>query len=112
MGLLSRTFDVVSVTLTNALASTEAIPFGRFAGGSFEIPAGYNSTSLTVYGASSSGTDPYLPLYDESGNAITITIAASRVVNLPTQVYGCAHLKFVTNNALDNSTAVNLIRKG
>lgn len=109
---ITRSFDVVSVTLTNSLATTASIPFGHFAGGSFEIPAGYNSTTLTVYAASSEAVDPYLPLYDASGAAVTLTVAASRVVNLPTACYGCNHLKFVTDSALDNSTAVNLIRKG
>ena len=94
-----------TVTLTNSLATTEALELNGVTSLQVSLPAGYVSTTLTVYSFCPIVGD-YLALRDSTNTAVVMTVAASRCQTAPAAVLGCDWVKFVTNSASDNAVAV------
>jgi len=109
MSSQTRQPNEITVTLTNSLATTPAVPCHDYAGGHLLIPAAYSSTTITAYVCSTaSGT--FLPLYDTDGAAVALTVAASRAYDLPVALFAAHWLKLVTN-ADDSTRSVTLCQK-
>ncbi|TXH44317.1 MAG: hypothetical protein E6Q97_32800 [Desulfurellales bacterium] len=111
MTLIGRRSDTISSqALTNSLGTTPVIPFAGMAGGVVLIPASYVSTSIDVYCCDASdGT--FLRLYKSDGTAVSLTVAASRAVELPSACFGSRLLKFVTSGN-DSARPVTFMLKG
>jgi hypothetical protein len=96
-----------SVHVDTVPADADEIDMSRLAGGSVSVPVGSALTSLTIYGATGVG-GTYAALYDQDGNAVSLTVAASRHVELPSEVYACGSIKLVG----DADGTVDLVLKG
>ena len=106
MQYITRHSDVSSITLDSVLVDTPEINMKDFAGGSVSIPAGSTITTLTYYGCHTQG-GTHLVLLDSDGVAVTQTVAASRVIDMPAAVFGLPYLKIVSNA----DGAVSICRK-
>ena len=99
-----------AVVLTNVIGTTPAIDMRRWAFGQLHIAAGATSQDVAVYTCDTeAGT--YLPLYDSSGTAVTISVVASRAYELSTAICGCAFIKFLQATSSD-ATPVAIVLKG
>jgi len=94
--------DSVTIDTVANIANCTAIDMRNYAGGSVALPAGSSVTTITWYGCHTvAGT--YLPLYDSDAAAVTTTVAASRITDLPTATFGAPFLK-LTGNAAGTGT--------
>jgi len=88
--------DAETVSLTTSETTTPVIDKRGFAGGSVQVPAGSSITTLTFYG-DHDGSDTFGALYDNLGAAVTLTVAASRVTQLPDALFGVPYIKIVAD---------------
>jgi hypothetical protein len=90
---------------TLVIGATEGASVGldvRAAAG-LQMITGAETGTLTVYAFDQlEGT--YLPLVDADGNAVTITIAADTVYDLPEALFSCHFVKFVTDGVAFTAT--------
>ena len=91
-----RHVDVLSLTLDSTLVDTPEIDMRDFAGGSIQLPTGSSITTLTYYGCHTKG-GTHVALLDADGVAVTQTVAAVRIVDLPAAIFGLPFLKILTN---------------
>lgn len=90
--------DIAEVTVSDAVAGSEAIVYGPYASGMVYIPAGSSITTLTWYAcATKDGT--YLPAEDAASGAVTQTVAASQAHPIPVALLGCRFIKAEGNAA-------------
>ena len=87
-----------SVTVSTSESGSDAILKERLAGGSIKIPTGSSITSLTFYGAFQ-GTDTFFKILDADGAVLQRTVAAERIIPLPTECYGIPILKLVGDSS-------------
>lgn len=91
----------VSVTIANSASLSSAIYVGDYKTFAFELPSGLDGTSLTFQSCSTAdGT--FLNVYDDAGNEVTATVAASRFVNantLSVKLAGAPFIKIRTGTA-------------
>lgn len=93
--------------LTNAIGTSAEIDISAFAGGSVLIPSGSPITLLTLYGcidpanATSGANNGYGPLHTNDGTdaAITVTVSAGNMYQIPTAMFALGALKIVANAA-------------
>jgi hypothetical protein len=85
------------VAIGAAIADSDAIGFGAFIAGHFDVPSGSSITSLTWYTCHEvDGT--YIAAQDSLG-ALVQTVAASKSYRLPTDLIGARFLKAVGDAA-------------
>ena len=98
------------VKLTNSAASTHIFKIEDHSAMVLHFPSGWTSCTVTVQ--SKDPTDgAYYALYDQDGNAVTFTAAASTAVTLPDSIFPCDMIKCVTDNAANNSLDVGGVAK-
>lgn len=100
------------VALTTALATTPQHAMQEYVGGTVYIPAGSTITTLTFYGASNPSSDgegipaantasgvaqSFYQLYNSSGSAQSLTVAAGNCYALPADIFGFGALKIVAD---------------
>ena len=107
--MLQRLCDQTALAVTNAIGTTQAIPFANFAGGMVQNPTGSVITALTWW-ASYNGVT-YLALQDGAGSAITSTVAAAKCVPIPAACFGARFLKAVGTFSAGTSDTIYLSRK-
>ena len=107
--LIERIVSDGTAVLTNSLSTTETIDMDGFSTLQVHIPAGYQSTTLTIY-AQSKQTG-WLPLRDDANAAVAPTIAAGTARNIPVAAFNSQRIRLVTNNAADNAVVVGVVRK-
>lgn len=88
------------VSVTDAIATCDVIPFGSYSGGFVIIPttAGASVTSLTWY-VSDKETGTFVAAYDEDGVAVTQTVAHSKAYAIPSAIFGARFVKILANAA-------------
>lgn len=93
-----RTSVQRSVTWSNATQSGEVDLRAQAPAGLY-LPSGFVGTALTVQVnvAAEGESADWVNLYDDIGNALTIVVAASRVVALPIACFGLPKIRFVSN---------------
>lgn len=96
--VIGRQFGNLDLTLGTAVATTPEIDMRQSAGGTIQIPVGSSITSLTYYAAAEPGA-VYSALYTDAVAAVTQTVAADRVVDMPAAVAAVGALKIVVNVA-------------
>lgn len=87
-------------SLNTAESTTPEILYGDFEYGIIFIPSGSPITSLTFYAAPESGGD-FLPLYDVTNAAVTMTVAAGRAYPIPAECIAAKAIKIVSDAAGD-----------
>lgn len=98
--VIARQFGCKDLSLTTAVGTTDELDMRMAAGGTVHIPSGSSITSLTYYAAPEPGSSSvYSPLYTDSGTAVTQTVAADRVYDMPSAVAACGAVKIVANAA-------------
>ena len=86
--------------LATTLEDTPRVSFADFAGGAVRLPAASSITSLAFYGAErDDDLATFAELYDRSGEAVTLEVAADRMTELHDAVFGCAAIKIVADAA-------------
>lgn len=86
--------DGYTAAITAAVGTTADISYGGYSGGTIHIPTGSGLTSLTFH--SRTGGNNYA-LYDSTGSAVTLTVAADRSYPIPAACFGCELLRIVGN---------------
>lgn len=94
---ISRGDKWLDVAVNTAEGTTAAFDFQEWSGGTVHIPSGSSITSLTFYSSNTDGT--FLPLYDSTGTAVTLTVAATRAYEMPSAIFSCGRLKMVGDAA-------------
>lgn len=108
---LDRQVDrFAAVNLTNSLSTTYEFKFEDHSALVLHFPSGWTSATVVVY--SMDPTDnTYYALYDQDGNAVSFTAAASTAVTLPDSIFPCDRIKCVTDQAGNNAIDVGGIAK-
>jgi hypothetical protein len=74
----------------SVIATSEAVDLRSYAGGNVTVSAGI--TTLTFYGCQEeSGT--YLPILDQDGVAVILTVASTNISELPSSLYSFYFIK-------------------
>ena len=108
---IQRAAKELKLKLTNSAATSPSIETDQYSTITVCIPAGYNSTALTVY-VHSSALGTWLALNDAAGNAVGVSsLAAGEARNIPAEAFNADRIRLVTDNASDNSTDVGVILK-
>jgi hypothetical protein len=91
---------IPDVSVTDAIATCDVIPFGNYSGGFVIIPttAGASVTSLTWY-VSDKETGTYLPASDEDSVPIVQTVAHTNAYAIPSAIFGARFVKILANAA-------------
>ena len=93
---ISRANWVGAVTIDSTVADCTVVDVRNYAGGSIHIPNASSVTTITFYGLqSASGT--FVACYDNTNTAVTLTVAADRVVQLPDAVFAYSFIKLAGN---------------
>ena len=89
--------DNTAVIAASGTNSTSINVTGR-AFGTFQTPAALTSTSFTFQGqVGESGT--WATIKDDTGTALSVTVAASGVYRIPDGCFGCGALRIVAGSA-------------
>lgn len=108
MSHIARQFSTYVVGFKNATCETEAIDFGHFAGGTFQLSPGWDTTHVGF--KVSHGKDTvFYPLYDKNNSLVKITHPTPNYwYPLPDELYGARWFKMwsVSDSTSDfNQTA-------
>ncbi len=96
MGVTRVPSTVKSVAVDTVVADSEEVSVGDCTGVAIFVPAGSSITSVAFYGAVEAG-GTYLPLYDTTNTAVTLTVAAGRAYQAPFSVFPLRYMKLVGN---------------
>ena len=99
------------LTITNSLATTEAINFEDEAILVIYTPAAWTNCTVTVYALSPVSGVGYLPLVDSGGNAVSFTAEASKSIVVSEATFACTWLKLVSSDAANNALTVGATSK-
>lgn len=83
-----------SVVFANGASTSNAIDIGPFKLFALIIPASFAGDTLALT-ASISESGTYVPVYDDAGDPVTITVGASRVVGVDAAAGALAALRWV-----------------
>lgn len=86
----------VAAACTNDSTTTARILRDGFPMGSVHVPTGSSITSITFYGTNVAGVAA-VPGYDQDHVAITLTVAADQIVELPSAIACFKYIVLVTN---------------
>jgi hypothetical protein len=91
---------IPTVSLTDAIATTEEIKFSNYTGGFVCLPtvSAASITSLTWWVADKPG-GTFRAAYDEDGTAIVQTVSHSKAYAIPAAIFGAMAAKIVVNAA-------------
>ena len=91
-----RETRVVTFTIAASGTQSGAINTGGGAFGSLEVPSAITGATFTVEGRhETDGT--WLAITDSDGAAVTITLAASKLVRFPDAAFPCQQLRIVSD---------------
>lgn len=94
--MLRKNSGKVTRTVTDSASTTEELDVRNFAGGSVTVSAGI--TTLTLYSSHETG-GTFLPYYDKDNVAVTLTVASTKITQLPLELYDLSFVKFVGNTS-------------
>lgn len=101
--LLRRANSAISLTVDISVDAdlTNAGVCDGFSFGMLWVPSNFDGTQIKFHVCDTFG-GTYLPLIDDSGSDITYTVAASKAIALPPELFGAAFYKIET--VTDQST--------
>ncbi len=88
----------IDVAVATTEAACDELDKAEFASGSLQVPSGSSLTTLTILGSHTAG-DAHVAVKDQDGAAVTMTVAAGQVYELPSAVFGVPFIKFQGNAA-------------
>ncbi len=104
MPLINRHTKVVSLTIANGEAESDAFDMKDYAGGQLMMPAAWTAANIGFKVASSQGAT-YYPLYDSDGAIVEITSpAVDNAYQLPIELYGALWVKAWSQDGSANDT--------
>jgi hypothetical protein len=91
---------LVDVSVTDAIATCDVIPFGSYSSGIVFVPttAGASVTSLTYY-VCEKADGTYLPLSDQDAVAVAQTVSHTKAYEMPSALFGARFVKILANAA-------------
>ena len=92
--MLRKNSGIITKTVTTSETTTQELDVRKYAGGTVTVSAGV--TTLTLY-AGHETEDTFLPYYSKDNAAITLTVASTKITQLPTELYELSFVKFVSN---------------
>lgn len=112
MDLMRYWHSAKTITVHSSVASSETINFGDYSSMVLVPPAGWTTATLSVYVQSPSVTSTYLPLYDSTGTAVTVTVTANQAIECPSSVFGANKIRFQADSAANNAVPLQIMLKG
>lgn len=101
-----------TLALTNDIGTTGVIPFARFNGGSFTLPAAVAGVTFTFWSKSRNGGTFGAQYSDAQPPVATVrTVAASRSYKIPEELAGAYEIAIVSNVAGPETIELNLKHK-
>lgn len=110
---MAYSVDVLQATIADAATTSNAVDLRWHRLYAVYVPATFEGTTLAVH--ASDGLDgTYFPLYDDAGTAVSLTVAASRVVGIDSAAGAMAavrYIKLVAGTAQTGPTTLVLLAK-
>lgn len=103
---MSTSRNAVNVTRSIAISTaiTDAIDMRPFASGSVKVPSAWTTANIG-FKVSDTVDGTYDPLYDHTGSIVECaTPAASRQIELPPEIFGCAFIKLWSQDGAASDT--------
>ncbi len=98
---------VLSTTIKNgASLSTDAIDLGGYLAFALLMPAAWTAAVITLLACDTKDGN-YKPVYDDSGNEVSLTVAADRVIAIDAAASKIAALRFIRLRSGTAAAAVN-----
>lgn len=108
---LNREATVTTVTIASGGTTSDAFVVGGYSFGGVITPAALTSTALSFSVCGSHG-GTYVPLTDTAGATISVTVAASKAVALPPELFGFAYAKVVGGSSEGADRVLTITLKG
>ena len=104
MPLINRHTKIVTLSIANGAAVSDALDMKDYAGGQLYMPAAWTAASIGFQIATSNGST-YYPLYDSTGNLVQISSpAVDCAYQLPIELFGVLHVKLWSQDGSGNDT--------
>lgn len=96
---MDRNIQSSVVTIAASGTQSEAIPVKRMAFGTLETPSAISGNTYTIEGRFSTSGDSstWKPITDSSGNALTMTLTANKIVRIPDAAFPCDEIRLVSD---------------
>ena len=102
---LNRANSTGSVTIAVGATTSNEIVLDGYAMGMVHLPAEWEGTTLTfMVSPTKSGT--YVALEDSAGNAVSLTVEASKAYALPEALFGAPYAKLVAGSTQTTTDTV------
>lgn len=105
MSFIQRKQKITSATIANGATASGEVALSGYAGGGYALPSTFDGTTLSFTVASASG-GTFQALYDQYGNVVSLTVAASRSYALPAELFAWPFFKFVAGTAQSTTNTV------
>jgi hypothetical protein len=99
-----------TLTIANGATTSDAVRAAGFALFGLVMPSSFTGTTLT-FTVSHDGTT-YQALYDNTGTAVSLTVAASRSFDLPTALASWPYFKVVSGSSEGAARTLQIVKKG
>lgn len=103
--LVRQQKDTQTATIASGATASGAVDARGASGGGYALPSTFDGTTLTFTVCSTSG-GTYQTLYDQYGNALSVTVAASRSYPLPQELFGWPYFKFVAGTSQSTTDTI------
>lgn len=100
-----------TVTIANAGTTSDAVDAVDTALYGIILPSAFTGTSLT-FTVCDTETGTYQGLYDQYGNAVSMTVAQGRSYTLPTELAPWPFFKIVSGSSEAAQRSITVVRKG
>lgn len=101
--------DGKTTTIANAGTVSGAIAIGDYAMLGFQLPAAFTGVAMTFQVSADGAT--YVPLRDQSGALITITVAQGNAYPFPDEVGAWPYVKLVSGTAEGGARTILIAAK-
>ena len=103
---------VQTATIASGATESEEVDARGASGGGYALPSTFDGTTITFKVAKVSG-GTFQALYDQFGNQVSATVAASRSYQLPAELFGWPVFKFVAGTSQSTTdTDIDVVLAG
>jgi hypothetical protein len=106
-----RDSAVVTATIANGATTSSAISVRSYSLFQLLLPAAFTGTTIT-FTTSGDYAGTYQALYDNTGTAVSLTVAAGRNLDLPSALASSAFFKIVSGSAEGAARTLSIVCKG
>jgi hypothetical protein len=107
---LYRYYETATLTIANGQTVSDAFDARGLSIFGLVVPAEFDGTTIT-FQASADGTN-FFALYTDAGTQVSITVAASRALDLPAALEPWPYWKVVAGTSQTGATSIPVVAKG